>query len=196
MDLPDWLSETSPVVWKALRFSTIAVCVLGILGNVSSVIILGRHLNEIPGSRLLLTLGIADLGVVTAITARILAFVAYGYSRLTRVLEWWFLYCYYCSAYLTIMLSVDRYMQSAKSMLILRINYKRILKIVMVSISATTFVVTLPHLLANFIKYHNKSHLVVFETCRIRSIQKLCRRWEVNKKQEDFIMQYACAGRD
>ncbi len=193
MDLPEWLSETSPVVWKALRFSTIAVCVLGILGNVSSLTVLGRHLNEIPGSWLLLALGIADLGVVTAITARILAFVAFGYSRLTRVLEWWFLYCYYCSVYMTILLSVDRYMQSAKSMLLLRINYKRILKIAILSIFGATLLVSLPHLLGNFIKYHHKPHLVTFRHCY--DIEGICQHWEMNKEQEHFAAEFDCTGR-
>ncbi len=192
MDVPEWLSGTSPVVWKALRFSTIAVCVLGILGNVSSLTVLGRHPNEIPGSRLLLALGIADLGVLTAVTARILAFVAYGYSRLTRVLEWWFLYCYYCSVYMTTLLSVDRYMQSAKSMLLLKINYKRILKIVILSIFGATFLVNLPHLLGNFIKYHHKPHLALFYNC-IR-IEALCRHWQMNREQEDFATESDCTG--
>ncbi len=190
MDLPEWLSETSPVVWKALRVSTIAVCVLGILGNVSSLTVLGRHLNEIPGSRLLLALGIADLGVVTAVTTRILAFVAYGYSRLTRVLEWWFLFCYYCSVYMTILRSVDRYMQSAKSMLLLRINYKRILKRATLSIFGVMLLVTLPHLLGNFIKYHHKPHFVTFSSCR--AITAECRHWEGN--EEYLAMEFHCQG--
>ena len=155
MDVPEWMSGTSPVVWKALRFSTIVVSVLGILGNVSSVAVLWRHLGEIPGSRLLLALGIADLGVVTAVVGRILAYVEYGYSQLTRVLEWWFLYCYYCSVYLTILLSVDRYLHTAKSMLLLRINYRRIQKRAVAVVLVVMMVITLPHLLGNFIKYHH-----------------------------------------
>ncbi len=106
---------------------------LGILENMPSPTILGYHVNEIPGSRLLLALGIADLGVVTAGTARIVVFLAYCYSLLPRDLEWWFLYCNYCSVYLNILLSVDMYMQSSKSMLLLRINYKGSLTIVILN---------------------------------------------------------------
>ncbi len=188
MDIPEWQSDTNPAVWKAMRFSTIAICVLGILGNVSSVLVLGRHLRDISGSRLLLALGIADLGVVTAITARILAFVAYGYSRLTRVLEWWFLYCYYCSIYITILLSVDRYMQSAKSMLLLRINYRKILKIVISAVFAAMLVITLPHLLGNFIKYHFKNHLIKFNDCFVTGT---CQVWE-NEEEYDYFYEYNC----
>ncbi len=188
MDIPEWQFDTNPAVWKALRFSTIAICVLGILGNVSSVIVLGRHLWDISGSRLLLALGIADLGVVTSITARILAFVAYGYSRLTKVLEWWFLYCYYCSIYITIHLSVDRYMQSAKSMLLLRINYKRILKIGISAVFAAMLVVTLPHLLGNFIKYHFKNHLIRFMYCFDNTT---CQMWE-KEEEQDYFYEYHC----
>ena len=165
MDIPEWMSGTNPVVWKALRFSTLTVCVLGILGNVSSVAVLGRHLSEIPGSRLLLALGIADLGVVTTVAARILAYVVYSYNELTRVLEWWFLYCYYCSIYLTILLSVDRYMQSAKSMLLLKINYKRIMKRVTLAVFGVMLIVTLPHLLGNLIKYHQRPHIISAVAC-------------------------------
>ncbi len=174
MDIPEWMSGTSPIVWKALQFSTLTVCVLGILGNVSSVAVLGRHMSEIPGSMLLLALGIADLGVVTAVTARILAYVVNGYSVFTRVLEWWFLYCYYCSIYLTILLSVDRYMQSAKSMLLLKINYKEILKRAILAVFGAMFVVALPHLLGNLIKYNQKPHLLRLLPCEYRVARSLC----------------------
>ena len=174
MDIPEWMSGTSPVVWKALRFSTLTICVLGILGNVSSVAVLVRHLSEIPGSRLVLALGIADLGVVTAVAARILAYVVNGYSVFTRILEWWFLYCYYCSIYLTILLSVDRYMQSAKSMLLLKINYKRILKRAVLALFGIMLFVTLPHLLGNLIKYHHQPHLISLVPCYDTTARRMC----------------------
>ncbi len=174
MDIPEWMSGTSPVVWKALRFSTLTICVLGILGNVSSVAVLVRHLSEIPGSRLVLALGIADLGVVTAVAARILAYVVNGYSVFTRILEWWFLYCYYCSIYLTILLSVDRYMQSAKSMLLLKINYKKILKRVTLAVFGVMLIDTLPHLLGNFIKYHRRPHVISAVACDDTDTRSMC----------------------
>ncbi len=189
MDVPEWMSGTSPVVWKALRFSTIVVSVLGILGNVSSVAVLWRHLGEIPGSRLLLALGIADLGVVTAVVGRILAYVEYGYSQLTRVLEWWFLYCYYCSVYLTILLSVDRYLHTAKSMLLLRINYRRIQKRAVAVVLGVMLVITLPHLLGNFIKYHG-FHRIKFTECDL--LPQICRSLLHRPKLETFIELHTC----
>ncbi len=184
MDMPEWMSGTSPAVWKALRFSTLTVCVIGILGNISSVAVLGRHLSEIPGSRVLLALGIADLGVVTAVAAHILAYIVYGYSKLTRVLEWLFLYFYYCSIYLTILLSLDRYMQSAKSMLLLKINYKRILKRVILSLFSVMLIVTVPHLLGNMIKYHHRPHVISSFICKTRNMRYMCEHTKNESSQE------------
>ncbi len=181
MDLPEWMSHTSPVIWKALRFSTVVVCTFGILGNVSSVAVLRRHLSDIPGARLLLTLGIADLGVVTAVVMQILSYVAYGYSRLTKVLEWWFLYCYYCSIYVTVFLSVDRFLHTAKPMLLLKINYRRLQRRVISTIFGAMLIVSLPQLLGGFIKYHYQPHVMKFFNCDVKSI---CDKWEERKTTE------------
>ena len=128
MDIHERQSNAPAERWRGFQFSTLVVCVLGILGNVSSLVVLIRHLKEIAGSRLLLALAVADLGVVLSIASRTLSYVSYGNSALTRVLDWWFLYCYYCSIYLTVLLSVDRYLHTAKPFLLLRINYHSILK--------------------------------------------------------------------
>ncbi len=147
MDIDERQSDASPERWKAFHFSTLVVCVLGVLGNVSSLIVLLRHLKEIAGSRLLLALAVADLGVVSAIAFRTLSYVTYGNSQFTQVLEWWFLYCYYCSIYLTILLSLDRYLHTAKSLLLRTINYKKMLKRAIVAVYAVMFIISLPHLL-------------------------------------------------
>ncbi len=191
MDIPEWMSHTSPIVWKALRFSTVVVCTFGILGNVSSVAVLRRHFSDIPGARLLLTLGIADLGVATAVTMQILAYVAYGYSELTKVLEWWFLYCYYCSIYVTVFVSVDRFLQTAKPLLLLKINYRRIQRIVISAIFGASLVVSLPHLLGGFIKYYHQPHLVRFVGCDV--IKTTCDNWERRASTEDSIYVYTCS---
>ena len=195
MDMPEWMSQTSPVVWKSLRFSTVVVCTFGILGNVSSVAVLRRHLSDIPGARLLLTLGIADLGVVTAVVMQILAYVAYGYSQLTKVAEWWFLYCYYCSIYVTVFLSVDRFLQTAKPLLLLKINYRRVQRIVISLIFGAMLLVSLPQLLAALIKYHYQPHLVTFDC--FFSVRETCKKWETlnstESKRYDNVMQAACS---
>ena len=195
MDIPEWMSGTSPVVWKALRFSTLTICVMGILGNVSSIAVLGRHLSEIPGSMILLALGIADLGVVTAVAARIVAYVVNGYRLFTRILEWWFLYCYYCSIYLTILLSVDRYIQSAKSMLLLKINYKKILKRTELAVFGAMLIVTLPHLLGNLIKYDQQPHLLRVVPCEYGVVWGLCeevKRYAMAEPRIEYPHLYRC----
>ncbi len=165
MDIHERQSSWPSVIWTSLRFFTVAVCILGVIGNVSSMIVLKRKINDIAGSRVLLALAVADLGVVSSIAARTLAYVAYGYVRLTRILEWCFLYFYYCSIYLTVFLSLDRYVHTAKSMLLLRINYKRIVNRVICGIFAVALLISLPHLVGNFVRYHQGEHFVSVTEC-------------------------------
>ncbi len=165
MDIDERQSDASPKRWKVFHFSTLVVCVLGVLGNVSSLVVLKRHLDEIAGSRLLLALAVADLGVVSAIAFRTLSYVTYRNSQLTQVIEWWFLYCYYCSIYMTILLSLDRYLHTAKSMLLRKINYKKILKRAIIAVFAVMLVICLPHLLGTCVRYSYGSQLVKIRAC-------------------------------
>ncbi len=186
MDIHERQSGASPERWKAFHFSTLAVCVLGALGNVSSLVVLKRHLSEIAGSRLLLALAVADLGVVSAIAFRTLSYFTYGNSQLTQVLEWWFLYCYYSSIYLTILLSLDRYLHTAKPMLLRKVHYKKILKRAIVGVFGVMLIISLPHLLGTFVRYFYGSHLVKFSACNPRMLthQDFCNlsssRWEIH----------------
>ncbi len=64
MDIHEKQSFAPVEKWRAFQLSTLVVCVLGILGNFPSLVVLIRHLKEIAGSRLLLALAVADLGVI------------------------------------------------------------------------------------------------------------------------------------
>ncbi len=125
----------------------------------SSLVVLIRHLKEIAGSRLLLALAVADLGVVTSVASRTMAYVTYGNNWLTQVLDWWFLYCCYCSIYVTILFSIDRYLHTAKSLLLRRINYHRLLKRAILAVFVTMLFIVLPHLLGNSVRYHHGPHV-------------------------------------
>ncbi len=109
IDLHERQSSAPAERWRAFQFSTLVVCVLGILGNVSSLVVLKRHLDAIAGSRLLVALAVADLNVVTSVVSRTLGYVTYGNHELTQVIDWWFIYSYYCNIYLTVLLSLYRY---------------------------------------------------------------------------------------
>ncbi len=170
MDIHEKQSLAPEGRWRGFQFSTLVVCVLGILGNVSSLLVLGRHLKEIAGSRLLLALAVADLGVVTSVTSRTVSYVTYGNNWLTKVLDWWFLYCYYCSIYVIVLLSIDRYLHTAKSMLLRRINYNHILKRAILAVFAVMLIITLPHLLGSFVKYHHGSHTARANYCPGRNV--------------------------
>ena len=165
MDIHERQSFAPAERWRGFQFSTLVVCALGIFGNLSSLIVLIRHLNQIAGSRLLLGLAVADLGVAVSIASRTLSYVSYGNCTLTRVLDWWFLYCYYCSIYLTVLLSVDRYLHTAKPFLLLRINYHSILERVILAVFVVMLVASFPHLLGNFIHYYHGSHTARADRC-------------------------------
>ncbi len=158
MDIHEKQSLAPAERWRAFQYTTLIVCILGILGNVSSLNVLIRHLKEIAGSRLLLALAVADLGVVISVASRTLAYVTYN-NWLTQVLDWWFLYCYYCSIYLTVLLSLDRYLHTAKPMLLIRINYQKILKRAIFGVFAAMLLITFPSFLAIFVQYHYGTHL-------------------------------------
>ncbi len=109
------------------------------------------------GSRLLLALAVADLGVVISVASRTLAYVTYNNNWLTQVLDWWFLYCYYSSIYITVLLSMDRYLHTAKSLFLRKIDYQRILKRAILSVFAIMLLITLPH--------HHGSHTARANRC-------------------------------
>ncbi len=187
MDIHEMQSNASPERWKGFHLSTLVVCVLGVLGNVSSLVVLKSHLNEIAGSLLLLALAVADMGVVSSIAFRTLSYVINGNTQLTQLLEWGFLYCYYCSIYFTVFLSLDRYLHTAKSMLLRVINYKKIVKRAILAVFAVMLVISLPHLLGTYVRYFYGSHMVRIRACtkdRNFTRQDLCNlsssHWEVH----------------
>ena len=160
MDIHERQSAEPERTWQLLNFFTEAVCALGFIGNLSSFFILVRHRKEIAGSRLLLTLAVADLGVVVSIALRTLAYAMHGYGQLTLAAESAFLYCYYCSIYMTVFLSLDRCLSSANPMLLLKIDYSALQKKVIAAIFSVAFLLTLPHILGYTVSYHYGSHLL------------------------------------
>ncbi len=183
MDIHEKQSLVAEERWRGFQFCTLVVCVLGILGNMSSLVVLSRHLNQIAGSRLLFSLAVADLGVVTSIASRTLSYAAYGNNWLTQVVDWCFLYFCYCSIYLTILLSIDRYLHTAKAMLLRRINYNRILKRTILAAFAVMLVITLPHLLGSFVKYHHGSHTARADQC---PSAEFCKSKPIPQPQDGF----------
>ncbi len=174
MDIHERQSAEPERTWQLLNFFTEAVCGLGFVGNLSALFVLVQHRKEIAGSRLLLALAVADLGVVLSIALRTLTYAKYGYSQPTLTAECVFLYWYYCSIYMTVFLSLDRCLSSASPMLLLKIDYSALQKKVMAVIFSVAFAVTLPHLLGNTITYHYGSHTLQrpcigeTEVCNIR----------------------------
>ncbi len=167
MDIHERQSDAPAESWKGFQFSTLVVCILGILGNVSSLVVLIRHLEEIAGFRLLVALAVADLGVVISVASHTLAIVTYN-NWLTQVLDWWFLYCYYCSIYMTVLLSLDRYLHTALSMLLWKIDYHHLLKRAIVSVFVILLLITLPHFLGNFVHYQQGSNIARANRCPSR----------------------------
>ncbi len=80
------------------------------------------------------------------------------------------------------LLSIDRYLHSAKSMFLRKINYKKLLKRVILAVFAVMMVVSLPHLLGACVRYFYGSHVIRIRggkenwtLCSLNSSQ-----WEVN----------------
>ncbi len=134
------------------------MCGLGFIGNVSSLFVLLRHQKDIAGSRPLLALTAADLGVVLSIAWRTIAYYTTVYSQQTLTAEWICLYWYYCSVYFTILLSVDRYLSSAYPMLLLKINYTNLQGRIIGTVFPAVFLITQPHLLGFIVTCHHGSH--------------------------------------
>ncbi len=158
MDIHERQSAEPERTWQLFNFFTEAVCALGFIGNLSSLFILVRHRKEIAGSRLLLALAVADLGVVVSIALRTLAYATHRYGQLTLAAESAFLYWYYCSIYVTVFFSLDRCLSSAKPMLLLKIDYSALQKKVIAAIFSIALLLTLPHILGYTVRYHYGSH--------------------------------------
>ncbi len=158
MDIHERQSLEPDYTWQLFNFFTVSVCGLGFIGNVSSLFVLLRHQKDIAGSRPLITLAVADLGVVLSIAWRTVAYYTTGYSQQTLTAEWICLYWYYCSIFFTILLSVDRCLSSAYPMLLLKINYTKLQKRMIAVVFMAAFIITLPHLLGFTIAYHHGSH--------------------------------------
>ncbi len=160
MDIHERQSLEPEHTWQLLNFFTVVVCGLGFIGNVPSLFVLLRHQKDIAGSRPLLALGVADLGVVLSIPWRTVAYYTTGYSQQMATAEWMCLYWYYCSIYFTILMSVDRCLSSAYPMLLLKINYRKLQNRIITAIFPAVFFITLPHLLGFTVMYHHGPHMM------------------------------------
>ncbi len=135
----------------------------------SSLFVLLRHQKDIAGSRPLLALGVADMGVVLSIAWRTVAYSTTGYSQQTLTAEWICLYWYYCSICFTILLSVDRCLSSAYPMLLLKINYTKLQRRIIAAAFPAVCLITLPHLLGFTVTYHHGSHSMIIAPCNFFS---------------------------
>ncbi len=172
MDIHERQSLEPEHTWQCFNFFTVVVCGLGFIGNVSSLFVLLRHQKGIAGSRPLLALAVADVGVVLSIAWRTIAYSTTGYSQQTATAEWICLYWYYCSIYFTILLSVDRCLSSAYPMWLLKINYTKLQRRIIASVFPAVFLITLPHLLGFTVTYHHGSHSMAVH-CRMKN--DICR---------------------
>ena len=163
MDIHERQSLEPEYTWQCFNFFTVVVCGLGFIGNASSLFVLLRHQKDIAGSRPLLALAVADLGVVLSIAWRTIAYYTTGYSQQTATAEWICLYWYYCSIYFTILLSVDRCLSSAYPMLLLKINYTKLQGRIIAAVFPAVCLISLPHLLGFIVTYHHGSHSMIVD---------------------------------
>ncbi len=102
---------------------------LGILANGSSFLVLVKNYKEIPASRLLIGLTLADTGVLIGLSLMgiipILPDFDGQWKAQTAVIRC-YRYFYFCSIYMTVLLSVDRYLVTSRPLKLRRIKYSRL----------------------------------------------------------------------
>ncbi len=108
------------------------VYTLGILANGSSFVVLVKNYKEIPASRLLIGLTVADTCVLIGLTGLMSVLVTQHFTNFVgedetiTVSARCYRYFYFCSIYMTVLLSVDRYLVASRPLKLRRIKYSRL----------------------------------------------------------------------
>ncbi len=135
--------------------------ILGIIVNISSFLVLVRNRDGIPVSRVLLGLTVADTGVLVSVFA--LSFRVYWWGTSLASAFTANRYFYFCSIYITVLLSLDRYVVTSRPLLVRRINHKKL----QWRLVASVFVVAIPLVVPQFLSYtlyfDGCTHHTIFE---------------------------------
>ncbi len=144
------------------RYEVLALlCACGILGNSSSFFVLIRNLAVIPSARLLLGLTLADTMVLVSafvlslfhiLTSMNLICWNDTWNRMQDVCFATYYYFYFCSIYMTVALSLDRYLVTTRPLLLRQINYKKFQGRVQAAVFVVSLALALPGTIGRFIK--------------------------------------------
>ncbi len=142
----------------------IALCVLGAVGNISSFAVLLRHRDEIAASRILLGLTAADTGVLLSLISNASLGIIFicgipvsdgFYTR--RAYE----YFYICSIYMTVVVSVDRYLVTSRPLMMRRLNHKAIQWRAQLVVAIVSAIMLLPEIISRHVYIDGcTSHMV------------------------------------
>ncbi len=148
----------------------ILVCVLGCLGNISSLLVLIRHRNDIPASRILVGLTAADTGVLLSLIANSIVgimgfhdvFPTY-YARLMplRHTEDFYEFFYICSIYMTVAVSADRYIVTNRPLMVRRLNHKALQWCVLFVVSILSAAMVLPNIAWRYVEIEICRHHLI-----------------------------------
>ncbi len=164
----------------------ILVCVLGCLGNISSFLVLIRYRNDIPASRILVGLTAADTCLLLSLIANgtlgvmtIHGIVQVGTLHTEDVYE----YFYISSIYMTVAVSVDRYLVTSRPLMMRRLNHKSLQWRVQLVVAIFSAAVVLPEIVSQYVDIEScMHHVITTENLYVHGmiIQEIC-------QNRDFI---------
>ena len=142
----------------------VAVCVLGAVGNISSFAVLLRHRDEVAASRILLGLTAADTGVLLSLICNASLGILY-ISGIPVSDEYYtrgaYEYFYICSIYMTVVVSVDRYLVTSRPLMMRRLNHKAIQWRAQIAVAIVSAIMVLPEIISRHVYIEGcTSHMV------------------------------------
>ncbi len=143
----------------------VAVGIMGLFGTLSSLPVLVRNRTENPIFRLLIGLTVADAGVLVSLSLLVPIYAGWtcNWPRvLVRAPHHAYRYFYFCSIYLTVLLSLDRYLVTSRPLMMRRINYKKLQRRLIAAVFAGVLLLVVPDVLANELYYIGCSHHEVY----------------------------------
>ncbi len=160
----------------------ILVCVLGCVGNISSFLVLIRHRNDIPASRILVGLTAADTGLLLSLIANAIVgivgfqgIIPHGAALLHTKDVYEFFYI--CSIYMTVVVSVDRYLVTSRPLMMRRLNHKALQWRVQLVVAIISVFMVLPETVSPYVDMERcTQHVINPDTDYVHSsiTEKLC----------------------
>ncbi len=151
-----------PLIAVVLIIVGSVVGTLGLFGTLSSLFVLVRNQAGNMIFRLLIGLTVADAGVLVSLFLLITSWIWPWPRRFSLAPLHAYRYFYFCSIYLTVLLSLDRYLVTSRPVMMRRINYKNLQRRLIASVFAVVLPFVVPDVLGHDLYYNACSHHEVY----------------------------------